>query len=324
MSSEKFVMAAALHEGGHSSGGGATPVVAQDGDTSQEGSSQTDASQRPKSPLHLPALHESGYLHVSGHAIYVDDIPAPRDMLVGMVVPSPIARGKLLKCDTTAAKKVPGVAAVLTASDIPGHNDIAPFTHDEPLLATDEVFAVGQSVAFVVADSYATCRKAAAAIELEWAELPAVVTLRDAVAQGTFLTEPHIMKRGDVAQVLAEAPLRLQGEVESGGQDHFYLETHAAFAIPEEDNTYKIVSLNPASLRSPGQSCRSSGHSQPRCGGGSEANGRWFWWQRNTGRNLCSSRCARCLVHRSTCQSVAQPRPGHDPNRQTSPVLFSL
>ncbi len=203
---------------------------------------QADSSPRPKSPLHLSALHESGYLHVTGDAVYVDDIPAPRDMLVGMVVPSPIARGRLVTCDVRAAKEIPGVAAVLTAKDIPGHNDIAPFTHDEPLLATDEVFTVGQSVAFVVADSYVTCRKAAAAIVLEWEELPAILSLRDAVAQGSFLTEPHVMKRGDVDQVLAEAPLRFQGEVETGGQDHFYLETHAALVIPEEDHSYKIVS----------------------------------------------------------------------------------
>lgn len=196
----------------------------------------------PNSPLHLSTYHESGYLHVSGKAIYVDDIPDPKGMLVGMVIPSPIARGKWLSCDVASAKAIPGVAAVLTASDIPGHNDIAPFTQDEPLLSSGEVFAVGQSVALVVADSYATCRKAATALNFVWEERPAVLTIQDAIDKQEYLLPIHEMKRGNVDHVLATAPLRFQGTVETGGQDHFYLETHAALAIPEEDGTFHVYS----------------------------------------------------------------------------------
>ncbi|TNE50951.1 MAG: xanthine dehydrogenase molybdopterin binding subunit [Deltaproteobacteria bacterium] len=237
-------MSAAVHEsGGHAdASGSASQHLDTSGASEGSGGGTVEAKARPKSPLHLSTIHESGYLHTSGEAIYVDDIPAPRGMLVGMVVGSPYPRARILKRDVSAAKLVPGVAAVLTAEDIPGHNDVAPFTHDEPLLAEDEVFAVGQSLAVVIADSYETCRKAAAKMVWEWEELPAVLTVQDAIQQQSYLTEPHVMKRGDVDQALAEAPVRFQGEVSTGGQDHFYLETHAALALPLEDGTYHVYS----------------------------------------------------------------------------------
>lgn len=235
MSSEHTMkMAPAVHESG-----GHADSIGRASESSNQSANSVDA---PKSPLHLSTIHESGYLHTSGGAIYVDDIPSPRDMLVGMVVGSPHARARITKRDVSGARNVPGVAVVLTAEDIPGHNDVAPFTQDEPLLAEDEVFSVGQSLALIVADSYETCRKAAKEMVWEWEELPAVLTIQDAIKEGSFLTEPHIMKRGDVDQALAEASLRFQGEVSTGGQDHFYLETHAALALPLEDGTYHVYS----------------------------------------------------------------------------------
>lgn len=199
-------------------------------------------TQRPKSPLHLSTIHESGYLHVTGKATYVDDIPAPRGMRVGWIVPAPIAKGRLLHMDLQRAEAVPGVETILTARDIPGHNDVAPFTHDEPLLVEDSVATMGQSVACIIADSYATCRKAAAAIEWEWEEETPILSIREAIQHDSFLTEPHTMRRGDVDAALEDAHLRFQGEVETGGQDHFYLETHVALVLPQEDATYHVYS----------------------------------------------------------------------------------
>ncbi len=195
-----------------------------------------------KSPLHEPLLHESGYRHASGEATYVDDIPAPRGTLVGHLVASPIARGRIVRLDVEAARRVEGVACVLTAEDIPGDNDIAPFTHDEPLLAEGEVFCAGQHVALVVADSLRTCRIAAAAVVLELEELPAILDIQTAIAERSFIGEPHVMKRGDVESALESAHLVLAGELETGGQDHFYLETHCALCVPEENGTYRVFS----------------------------------------------------------------------------------
>lgn len=193
-----------------------------------------------KSPLHKPALHESGHRHANGAAIYVDDMPPPAGMLVGYVVTSPVAHGRIESIDVEAARAVDGVHAVLTATDIPGENDIAPFTHDEPLLAFDEVHCVGQSIAVIYGESYEVCRAAAAKVVLEIESLPALLDLREAVERGDFLTVAHEMRRGDVDAALAAAPVRIEGEVDTGGQDHFYLESHASLVLPEENETYKV------------------------------------------------------------------------------------
>lgn len=194
------------------------------------------------SPLHVAAPHESGLRHVSGAAIYVDDLPPVHGQRYGFVVGSPLARGRITRLEVDAARAYPGVECVLTAADIPGINDIAPAMHDEPLLATDEVHCMGQSVALIVADSLATCRAAAARVVLEIEPLPALVDLREAIAAGSFMGKPHVIARGDLEAAFASAALVLSGEVETGGQDHFYLETQAALCVPDEGGTLKVYS----------------------------------------------------------------------------------
>lgn len=194
------------------------------------------------SPLHQPGAHESAYGHVSGAARYVDDLPQPPGMLVGLPVGSNVARGRVRSIDRSAAQAVAGVHAVLLAGDIPGHNRIGPIVHDEPLLAEDEVFAVGQPLALIVGESYAACREAAKLLKVEIEELPAILSIADAIAAQSFLWPPHVMQRGDVEAALASAALVIEAEVSTGGQDHFYLETQAALAIPGEDGTFEVAS----------------------------------------------------------------------------------
>jgi xanthine dehydrogenase large subunit len=194
------------------------------------------------SPLGRMAVHESAVGHVTGSARYVDDLPAPAGLLHGLPVGSPVARGRLIARRSERALAVPGVHAVLFAADVPGHNRIGPVVHDEPLLAEDEVFAVGQTVALVVGESVAACRAGAQALELEFEELPAILTIEEALAAESFLCPPHEMRRGDVAAALARAALVIEGEVRTGGQDHFYLETHASLAIPGEGETLHVES----------------------------------------------------------------------------------
>ena len=202
-------------------------------------------------PLGQELPHESGLRHTSGEALYVDDLPAPRGMLHGFAVCSPHARARILRRDATKARALAGVHAVLFGEDVPGENQIGPVRHDEPLLATDEVFSEGQVVALVLAESLALCRRAAALVEIDYQKLPALLDLREAMAQGSFHTEPHVMRRGDVAAALAHAHLRFSGEVENGGQDHFYLETQASLALPEEGGALRVVtsSQHPAEVQ---------------------------------------------------------------------------
>ncbi|MBS2027765.1 MAG: xanthine dehydrogenase molybdopterin binding subunit [Deltaproteobacteria bacterium] len=192
------------------------------------------------SPLHQDALHESGLRHASGEALYVDDLPHPPGMLVGLVIASPHAHARITRFDAAKARSVPGVHGIFTARDIPGDNQVGPVVHDEPLFADGEVQTTGQSIALVVAESYAACRAAANAVEIDYAPLPAIFTIADAIKADAFLGTPHIIQRGDVAAELAKAPVRISGEVQNGGQDHFYLETQVTLAVPDENGALKL------------------------------------------------------------------------------------
>ncbi|NTX40422.1 xanthine dehydrogenase molybdopterin binding subunit [Myxococcus sp. CA033] len=186
--------------------------------------------------------HESALGHVTGAAKYVDDVAQGRPMLEVWPVCSPHAHARILRRDATAARALPGVVTVLLAEDIPGMNDTGPIRHDEPLLAKDEVLFHGQIVAVVVGESIDACREAAKQVVVEYEPLPAILTVEDAMAQGSYHTEPHVIRRGDVDAALASSPRRLSGTVTMGGQEHFYLETQAAFAEKGDDGDITVVS----------------------------------------------------------------------------------
>ena len=192
----------------------------------------------PSRDLH----HESAVGHVTGRALYVDDTAQRRKMLDVWPVCAPHVRAKILRRDATRARQALGIHAVLLAEDIPGENNTGPVRHDEPLLADREILFHGQMVAFVVGESLQACRAAAALVEVDYEPLPAVIGLPAAIVAGSYHTEPHALKRGDVGTALATAPARLEGEFEFGGQEHFYLETHAAWAEAGEDGTVLVNS----------------------------------------------------------------------------------
>jgi xanthine dehydrogenase molybdopterin binding subunit len=163
-------------------------------------------------------------------------------MLEAWPVCAPFAHARIRRRDAGRARQLPGIAAVLMAEDVPGRNDVGSARHDEPLFAADEVQYHGQIVALVVGESLAGCRAAAALVEVDYEQLTPILGVAEAVAAGNYLTEPHTLKRGDVDRALASAPRRLEGEFFSGGQEHFYLETHAAWAEPGEAGTLFVSS----------------------------------------------------------------------------------
>jgi xanthine dehydrogenase molybdopterin binding subunit/xanthine dehydrogenase small subunit len=186
--------------------------------------------------------HESAVSHVTGRALYVDDVARRRDMLEVWPVLSPHAHARVLSIDASAARALPGVACVLTAKDVPGVNDVGAVRHDEPLFADGEVHFHGQVVALVVGDSADLCRRAAAEVKVTYEPLPHVLGAREAVAKGSFHTEPHVIRRGDCDARMAASPRRLEGELDIGGQEHFYLESHAAWAEAGEDGEIFVSS----------------------------------------------------------------------------------
>ncbi len=186
--------------------------------------------------------HESAHKHVTGQAIYVDDATVGEGMLEVWPVCSPHARAKILRRDVSAAKRMPGINAVLMAEDVPGLNDVGAVRHDEILLADKEISYHGQIVALVVGETPEACRAAAAKVVVEYEPLPAIFTIQDAIDQKSFHTEANHIERGDFEGAFADSPYKLEGEFAMGGQDHFYLETQAGWAERGEDGTIFVCS----------------------------------------------------------------------------------
>jgi xanthine dehydrogenase molybdopterin binding subunit/xanthine dehydrogenase small subunit len=184
--------------------------------------------------------HESAVGHVSGRAIYTDEQHPPSAQLSLYPVQAPHAHARILRVDGSAALAMPGVHAVLTASDIPGRNNTGPILHDEPLIPTDEVSYHGQAVAWVVAQSEAQARRAALSVRVDYEPLPACLSIEQALARDSFHLPPAQVARGDAASALAAAPHRLEGELGIGGQDHFYLETQASWAQLDSEGLLQV------------------------------------------------------------------------------------
>lgn len=187
-------------------------------------------------------LHESAIGHVTGGAVYIDDLPHPEHLLVGKIVCSPHAHARIASYDLAAARAVPGVLAVLSAADIPGANQVGPVVHDEVLLATDEVTFIGQAVFIIAAETEDQCRTAERAIRVAYEPLPAIVDLRSAMATGALLGPPRRIVNGDPVAAIRKAPHRLAGELETGAQEHWYLETQAALCTPGEGPRMNVFS----------------------------------------------------------------------------------
>ena len=186
--------------------------------------------------------HESADKHVSGEAVYVDDRLEFPNQLHLVPLLSPHAHADIVSIDTEPCYGVPGVVRVMTAGDVPGNPDIAPLTHGDPLMAQGTVQYVGQIVLVVAATSMEAARAAVALAKVEYQPRDAVLTVKQALALEHYVEEPHQHKRGDAEMALACAPHRLQGELEIGGQEHFYLETQIASVMPGEDGAMLVYS----------------------------------------------------------------------------------
>jgi xanthine dehydrogenase large subunit len=186
--------------------------------------------------------HESARDHVTGAAVYLDDMPRFRNELLVEFVGSPLAHARIAAVDVTGAAKIEGIAGVFTAADVPGDNRFGPIVHDEELLAADECVHIGQPIVAIAGESRQALRAARAAVRLELDSLPAVLTIEEAIARHDFLGPARRIGRGDVQGALARAEHVLEGTFRTGGQEHFYLETQAALAIPGEGDQITVHS----------------------------------------------------------------------------------
>lgn len=181
-------------------------------------------------------------LHVRGESIFLDDIGRPEGLLTAVVFPSPVAHGKITRLDVERAKSFPGVVEVLTAADIPGENQIGAIIRDEELLPEESVHFIGQPVAIIIAESRRLAEKAFKGIQLDIQPLPVITDPREAFEKGKLVIPPRTFSLGDVDAAWDQCDEIIDGRVDSGGQEHFYMEPQAAMALPLENGGIKIYS----------------------------------------------------------------------------------
>ncbi|MCV0380843.1 xanthine dehydrogenase molybdopterin binding subunit [Nitratireductor sp.] len=187
--------------------------------------------------------HDSARKHVSGEAIYIDDMAEPAGTLHACLGLSEVAHGAITGFDLSDVRAAPGVVAVLTANDVPGDNDMSPTgLHDEPILADGRVQFFGQPVFAVIAETREAARRACRLTKIDYAEEPALIDVADAADDAKLVTAPLKLERGDSAAAIAAAPHTIRGQMRVGGQDHFYLEGQIAFALPGEDGDVTVFS----------------------------------------------------------------------------------
>ncbi|MEU2233364.1 xanthine dehydrogenase molybdopterin binding subunit [Streptomyces vietnamensis] len=191
-------------------------------------------SQRPEKPVvGLSVPHESAAQHVTGTALYTDDlVHRTKDVLHAYPVQVMKAHGRITALRTGPALDVPGVVRVLTGADVPGVND-AGMKHDEPLFP-DVVMFHGHAVAWVLGETLEAARLGAAAVEVDLDERPSLITLQEAIAADSFHGARPVMVTGDVDAGFADSAHVFTGELQFSDQEHFYLETHAALAYVDE------------------------------------------------------------------------------------------
>lgn len=187
--------------------------------------------------------HDSAHKHVTGEAVYIDDIVEPTGLLHAYLGLSEIANGKIISMDLSAVQSAAGVVGVLTSDDVTGPNDISPTGKcDDPVFA-QEISFHGQPIFAVLAKTRIQARHAATLANIKYERQPHLTDVLDAQKQDyPLVTEPLTLKRGDAPTALENSTKRIKGQMRIGGQDHFYLESHIAMAIPGEDDDVLVYS----------------------------------------------------------------------------------
>ena len=190
---------------------------------------------------------------VTGRAKYTTDFIIENALIV-RAVRSPYPHALIKKINKKPAFKIPGVVAVIIGDDIPGENQCGYYLDDQPLIATDKVRYIGDIVALVVAKDKESAWAGADAVEVKYEELPAVFDPKEAL-KGDFKIHnrksPGDVKviKGDVEQAFKECDVIVENIYKPGSQDHAYLETEAAIAIPEAQDGILVISTNQGPFR---------------------------------------------------------------------------
>jgi xanthine dehydrogenase large subunit len=180
--------------------------------------------------------------HVTGRSVFVDDMPLIRGTLYAVAVASSVAHGKIRKIELESARALDGVVAILTTKDIPGENQVGGVIPDETLLSDGEIHFIGQPIALVIATSERIARKAGNLVKIDYEELTPITDPRIAKEKGLLLFPPRTFKAGNTDSAWKACDHVFEGTVDSGSQEHLYLETQGAYAVPLEPGNIKVHS----------------------------------------------------------------------------------
>ncbi|MCG8333152.1 MAG: xanthine dehydrogenase molybdopterin binding subunit [Proteobacteria bacterium] len=198
-----------------------------------------------------PIPHDSALGHVTGEALFIDDMPFTQNEVLVDFFGSPVAHGKILSLDLSQAKKVDGIIDIYTYRDIPGHNLFGPMIPDEPFLAEEICEYKGQPVAILAGKTDKALLQAKKLIQINIEEYPAILTVDQALEKEQFLGVQRKIQRGNVQTAFEEAEHSLEGTIWLNGQEQFYLESQAALAYPGEEGQITIHSStqNPTEIQ---------------------------------------------------------------------------
>ncbi len=186
--------------------------------------------------------HDSASKHVSGYAIYTDDIKEPFGTLHGAIGWSKKAHAIIKKIDLSEVWKSEGVVSVVEYNDIPGRNDVGPVFDGDPIFPKKKVEYYGQPLFAVAATSTEFARRAVLKARISYKDLKPIITIKEALNKKKLLFKKKTIKRGNPSEKILKSKNNLKGNFTTGSQEHFYLEGQVAFVIPKEDNDFLVYS----------------------------------------------------------------------------------
>ena len=186
--------------------------------------------------------HDSASKHVSGHAIYTDDIKEPYETLHGAIGYSKKAHAIIKKIDLSEVWKSEGVISIIGHNDIPGRNDVGPVFDGDPIFPSKKVEYYGQPLFAVAATSTELARRAVIKAKISYKDLKPIVTIQEALSKKKFIFKGKKIKRGNPSEKISKSKNYLKGNFTTGSQEHFYLEGQVAFVIPKEDSDLLVYS----------------------------------------------------------------------------------
>jgi xanthine dehydrogenase large subunit len=207
-----------------------------------------------------PLPHDSADSHSLGQSEFIDDrLPLPNEVFCGIYY-SHVAKGKIKKINIDECLKSPGVLGVFTGKDI-AHNEWGAVRQDQPVLAENFVQYYGEAISLVVAENPQYLAAALKLISVEWDQdyqktlklNPPIFNITEAIKQNSFLDEEQTISRFSNPNeknlqhdsfdiLLKKSPYRLKGILQTGGQEHFYLESQSAITYPGENGTLSVHS----------------------------------------------------------------------------------